>query len=235
MTDERQPDRTWHYGADPDQVADVYLPDPGLNDRSTVALIHGGFWRTTYDRMHIRPLATALADRGHTVFSLEYRRIPGDPDATIADVRAAVAQLPDSVQLIGHSAGGHLVLWLAADPDLSVTVVALAPVADLVMADNLDLGAGAVRAFLGESATSRPDLDPARRPAPRQGVVVLHGERDTTVPIDIGVAYVAATSGPTALVRIPDCGHFEVIDPTSDVWPLLLGQLDRLATGRGIE
>lgn len=235
MPIDRPPDRTWQYGSEPDQVADVYLPDAAAPPLSTVALIHGGFWRTTYDRVHLRPLAIALADRGHTVFSLEYRRVPGDPDATTSDVRSAVSLLPDDVQLVGHSAGGHLVLWLAAEPDLSVTAVALAPVADLVLADDLDLGAGAVRAFLGSSPHTRPDLDPVRRSAPRRAVVVLHGEQDDTVPIDVGASYSSVMGACARLVAIPECGHFEPIDPTSRVWPLLLGELDRLADRRGIE
>ena len=235
MPIDRPPDRTWEYGSGPDQVADVYVPDAAASPLSTVALIHGGFWRPTYDRVHLRPLAIALADRGHTVFSLEYRRVPGDPDATTSDVRSAISLLPDDVQLIGHSAGGHLVLWLAAEPDLSVTVVALAPVADLVLADDLDLGAGAVRAFLGTSPGSRADLDPVRRSAPRRAVSVIHGEQDDTVPIDIGASYAAVMAPHARLVAIPECGHFEPIDPTSHVWPLLLGELDRLAGLRGIE
>ena len=235
MPNERPPDRTWRYGEDRDHVADVYLPNDGIAPLSTLVLVHGGFWRTTYDRTHLRPLAAALAGRGHTVFSLEYRRIPGDPDATVADVRAAVAQLPENSQLVGHSAGGHLVLWLAAEPDLTVTTVALAPVADLALADDLNLGAGAVRAFLGSSAVGRPDLDPARRATPRHGVVVLHGKQDDTVPIEVGASYAELMSPTALLVAIPGCGHFEPIEPDSPAWPVLLRELDRLAEGRGIE
>ena len=45
-------------------------------------------------------------------------------------------------------------------------VVGLAPVADLELAERLDLGSGAVRVFLGGGAAGRPDLDPVRLPAP---------------------------------------------------------------------
>ncbi len=235
MPNERPPDRTWPYGDGPDQVADVYVPEDTAPTLSTVVLIHGGFWRATYDRKHLRPLATALAGRGHTVFSLEYRRIPGDPDATVSDVHTAVAQLPEGAQLVGHSAGGHLALWLAAEPGLTATTLALAPVADLVLADDLNLGSGAVRAFLGSGAADRTDLDPRRRPAPRNGVVVLHGEQDDTVPIEVGASYAAAMGPAARLVALPDCGHFEPIEPASAAWPALLRELDRLASGLGIE
>lgn len=235
MPNERPPDRTWTYGREPDQVADVYAANGVVAPLSTVVLIHGGFWRPAYDRTHIRPLAAALADRGHTVFSLEYRRIPGNPDATTSDVRAALALLPDGVQLIGHSAGGHLVLWLAGDPDLTVTAVALAPVADLVLAQDLDLGSGAVPAFLGSGAEERPDLDPTRRPTPRMGVVVIHGSDDDIVPLSVGSSYVNTMAPIARLVSLPGCGHFEPIDPTGSAWAVLVGELDRLSSGRGIE
>lgn len=229
MPSDRVPDRTWTYGEHPDQTADVYLPAPGVPERSTIVIVHGGFWRPIYDRTHIRPLAAALADRGHEVFSLEYRRIPGEPDATVADVRLATSLLPANVQLVGHSAGGHLVLWLAGEPALTVTTVALAPVGDLALASRLGLGSGAVESFLGCSPADRPDLDPARRGAPPNAVTVIHGMRDDVVPISVGESFAAATGA--RLVPLPDCGHFEVIEPDTVAWPVLVAELDRLADG----
>ncbi len=239
MPSDAPPDRTWQYGPDPDQVADIYLPAASQIPRSTVVVVHGGFWRPVYDRLHVRPLAAALAARGHGVVSLDYRRTPGHPDATTGDVRSAVELLPRardslgladrSVQLVGHSAGGHLVLWLAGEPGVTATVVALAPVADLVVADSLGLGGGAVTAFLGASASARPDLDPARRTAPHGGISVIHGALDDIVPVSVGASYVSAVAPAARLVLIPDCGHFELIDPTGLAWPVLTGELDRLA------
>src|SRR5687767_5756925 len=108
-----------------------------------VALIHGGFWRPAYDRVHLRPMAAALRDLGWEVVSIEYRRVPGDPDATVSDVRAALsAAAPDVIA--GHSAGGHLALWAAAT--MGLKAVALAPVADLRLAEELNLDGGAVKA-----------------------------------------------------------------------------------------
>jgi acetyl esterase/lipase len=234
----RPPDATWAYGGRPEQVADVYAGASGQPPRATVVVIHGGFWRPVYDRAHVRPLAAALADDGYLVVSLEYRRVPGMPDDTIADLEQALAALPPlltdhaahgvPVIVVGHSAGGHLALLLSADEALGLPCLALAPVADLATAERRDLGSGAVAAFLGESAGDRPDLDPAQDAAPRHPVTVLHGADDSIVPAAISASYAAAHPGAVRMVVAPDCAHFELIDPLSPVWPLVQTELARL-------
>jgi acetyl esterase/lipase len=95
-----------------------------------VIFLHGGFWRSSYDRAHAGPLSEALAAAGFAVCAPEYRRT-GQPEGgwpgTFDDVAAAVDTLPqlaaqvscgmadpDRVVLAGHSAGGHLALWAAS-------------------------------------------------------------------------------------------------------------------------
>ena len=232
------PDGTWAYGDDADQVADLYLPagDSGT-DRPTVLLVHGGFWRPEYDRVHLRPMAHALALAGNRVVLVEYARRPGDPDAGLADLGAALTGLPatladSGVVAVGHSAGGHLALLLAAQSSTPlVGCLALAPVADLSRAQALDLDGGAVRAYLGGDAAMRPDLDPCQRPS-LVPVTVLHGVADSVVPIALAESYCAQQ--PARLVRA-DCAHFEPIDPTSPAWPAVLRELAALAPRRGIE
>jgi len=66
-------------------------------------------------------MSSALAEAGWTTLTLEYRRISGQPDVTLQDITTALETLPARVSqhngkllLTGHSAGGHLVLWVAA-------------------------------------------------------------------------------------------------------------------------
>jgi acetyl esterase/lipase len=229
------PTSTWQYGADRDQVSDVFLPD--VSAGPILALVHGGFWRPEYDRSHLRPLASALRDLGHPVVNLEYRREPGDPDRGLADLRAALDQLAHEPPpgcpagppiVIGHSAGGHLALLLAADrPARVIGCVALAPVADLTLANDLELDAGAVRAFLGSPAADRADLDPAAGPGPAVPTTILHGSTDSLVPLALSVSYVASAGGRARLVALADTGHFELIDPRSNAFAELLGAVDR--------
>lgn len=233
-----EPTRTWVYGTHPDQVADVYHgPTPA---RSVVVAIHGGYWRPAYDRTHLRPLCSSLSDHGHLVVSLEYRRIPGNPDATLDDCRQAWAALPAllseshaaglPVVLLGHSAGGQLALLLASEK--GAPCLALAPIADLLLADALGLDAGAVRDFLGTPASDRPDLDPARASVPDAAaprVVVLHGSGDTLVPLKLARSFTTRRGTPVRLDVVPGIGHFELIDPLSAIAPQVRAAIDELA------
>lgn len=184
-----EPDLVLAYGPGPDEVADVRL---GNEQQPLVVMLHGGFWRPEYDRRHLRPMTEAVAAAGFTVAAPEYRRIPGDPDATCEDVRVALRVLPvelrgrydGRVVVAGHSAGGHLALWAASTAPAAGlhATLALAPVTDLVAAERDGLGDGAVAAFLGGFAAGRRDLDPIRcvsAQRPERPVHLLHGLADT--------------------------------------------------------
>ena len=230
------PDATVAYGSNPNQVGDIRYGRRGVQ-LPLLVLIHGGFWKPRYDKAHLEAMSSALAAAGWTVLTLEYRRIPGRPDATLQDIASALEILPPSVQrqngkmlLVGHSAGGHLALWAAvrcATPVLQ-GAVALAPVADLRLADKLDLGSGAVRRFLGSAPDDRPDINPVRLPAPGVAVTIVQGSADATVPPAVGASY-CATFPETRLVELPDTGHFALIDPYNDAWPSVIEEVRRLS------
>jgi acetyl esterase/lipase len=228
----RPPDRLLRYGEHADQVIDIWH---GENYRPVVIFVHGGFWRPEYDRLHARPLGEALAAEGWPVASIEYRREPGRPDATVEDIRTVLdrqSELFDDLGtgfvLAGHSAGGQLVLWAAAtmNPIGLRGTVALAPVADLVLAEHLNLGDDAVPEFFGD--VIRADLDPVQLPAPITPVVIVHGTDDIRVPISLAESYVEAH--PTArLERVEDASHYDVIDPLSAAWHVVTAELTRLS------
>lgn len=226
-----EPPRTVAVGDDPDQVMDLW-PDGGPG-RPLVVLVHGGFWRPRFDRMHLRPMAAALNALGLPVASLEYRRVPGDPDATVADVLAglrAARAVAGPVVAVGHSAGGHLVLHAAAvEPSLVRATVPLAPVADLALADAENLGEGAVRAYLGGPAAGRTDLDPAAGPPPPGPVTIVHGDTDDRVPPAVSRSY-AGRHPSVRLVELPGCDHFAVVDPLSAAWETVTREILAAAT-----
>lgn len=226
-----EPPRSVAVGDDPDQVMDLW-PDGGPG-RPLVVLVHGGFWRPPIDRTHLRSMAAALNALGLPVASLEYRRVPGDPDATVADVLAglrAARAVAGPVVAVGHSAGGHLVLHAAAvEPSLVRATVPLAPVADLALADAEDLGDGAVRAYLGSPAAGRTDLDPAAGPTPPGPVTIVHGDADDRVPLPVSRSY-AGRHPSVRLVELPGCDHFAVVDPLSAAWETVTREILAAAT-----
>ena len=152
---------TVRYGDLPDQVVDLTFPTTRAATAPLpplVVLLHGGFWRVAYDRLHVRVVADALTALGYAVANVEYRRVGGGGGwpSTFDDVARAVDAVEealagrvdlDAVAYVGHSAGGHLALWAALRDRLPVGapgraerpprvrgVMALAPVADLVAA-----------------------------------------------------------------------------------------------------
>ena len=242
------PDAVLRYADHEDGVVDVHLP-AGPGPHPLVVLLHGGFWKQAFDRRHNRPMARALVEAGCVVAAPEYRRVSGAGGwpATGDDVAAAVAALPDllaglgvtttTTTVGGHSAGGHLALWLAGLGTLPVDrVVALAPVADLEVAARERLGDGATQALLGGTPSEAPEAyaaaDPMQRLAhadPATELVVLHGVADTVVPV--GLSRGLAARFPRVDLREQDCGHFELIDPHSAVWPAVREALT--GAGRG--
>ncbi len=230
------PDTTVSYGTLPEHIADVRFGDERAIHRPLVVIVHGGFWRPTIDRAHTGPMAVALAERGWTVAAIEYRRVPGQPDLTIEDVRNALVTLPERIAkhdgrelVVGHSAGGHLTLWAASarPTERLVGALALGPAADLRLAQERQLGDGAAMAFLGVEAEQRADLDPKRMPSPQIPTRIVHGMQDEIVPIALAESY-CETHPQAKLLRLRDAGHFAVIDPRSHEWPSVRKELERL-------
>lgn len=238
------------YGDDPAQFAELYRPE--TPSRGVVVVIHGGYWKAAYDLSLGRPLAEDLAGRGWTVWNLEYRRVGegGGVPTTLDDVAAgidALADVPDldltRVITLGHSAGGHLAAWAAARgrfprwaPErVSLThAIAKAGVLDLASAYRASLGTGAVGGFVGAPPGAAYDeIDPIRQVPLAVPIWCVHGEDDTTVPISQSESYVAkarAAGARAELVSFPG-DHFDLIDPDSEAWGLVVGILHDIGAG----
>jgi acetyl esterase/lipase len=225
-----QPTNSISYGNASDQSIDFYLPE--TTSKPLVVLVHGGFWRSEYDRKHLSPLAKALADSGWPVALIEYRRIIGNPDATLQDVTSAMAKLSEDFAptiLLGHSAGGHLALLIGNKYQVK-GVIALAPVTDLIRSEEMDLDEGAVSDFLGAPAKLRPDLNPIELSPLKTKVRIIHGSSDIRVPIQSSREYVSKMDiNSTDLLELENTGHFELIDPRSDVFSKICRELTALS------
>ena len=226
------------YGTDEFQFGELYLP-AGTGPHPVAIVIHGGYWRARYDLRHIGHFCLALAKAGIAAWSLEYRRLGnagGGFPGTFDDVQAGAMHLEKiameraldmkRVVATGHSAGGHLVLWLAKQRVAPLRgVVPLAPVSDLRSAWELKLSSNVVEEFLGGSPSAVPERYKAASPMEMAPIGVkqrvIHGDRDDVVPVSMSREYVAAArmSGDDAtLIEPKGAGHFELIDPRSAAW-----------------
>ncbi|HEY2832251.1 MAG TPA: prolyl oligopeptidase family serine peptidase [Sporichthyaceae bacterium] len=246
------------YGDKVDQRAEIVAPPTGTG-HPLVIVVHGGFWRAMYDRGHTAGQCIGLARAGYVAAALEYRRVGngGGWPTTFADVAAGIDALPgllgalvdpDRVLLMGHSAGGHLVLWAAgrhrlpadapghrATPSRLRGVVALGAVADLHWAQEHRAGNSAALDLMGAGPDS-PDgrwnaADPARLVPTGISTVLLHGQHDDAVPIGCANSYMQAAlaaGDPCRLKFLPGVGHFEFLDPRSVAWAQVMTALDGL-------
>jgi acetyl esterase/lipase len=250
--------RTYNYGPLTSQEGDLYLPQ--VSRPPVLCLLHGGFWRMPYGRDELTAMAKDLAARGYVVWNVEYRRlgVPGGGwPGTLHDVVSAIDHLAtlvkDGIELdlnrvvvAGHSAGGHLALWVAArkkPANISslvrvhpIAAAGLAAITDLARTFELNAGRGAVKEFLGGSPSQYPDRYAAASPIEllplgvRQ--LIIHGVRDEALPIDLSRNYVnaAQASGDCVeFVELPDAGHMDFLDPDSKahltLWKWLAAQV----------
>lgn len=258
----KAPDAKLSYGKDPLQVGELRLPStPGPHP--VVIMIHGGCWLPIFDMQNTAALADALRERGFATWNIEYRAV-GTPGGgwpgTFQDVAASADYLRtiakqyaldlDHVTAIGHSAGGHLALWLAGRHNIPTTseiytanplhiqkVIALGAVTDLKTFRPLaksGCGSDAVGGLLGNTPekiaqhyrdASPPELLPLGVPQ-----VLLFGKEDEAVPPSNGEAYVntaKAKGDDIVMVVIEGAAHHEFTTPNSITWPVLLKALQR--------
>ena len=238
---------TRSYGSDPAQVYDILPPASGAAAATgTVVVVHGGFWRAEYDREHALPEARAFAAAGYHVAVAEYRRVGmpgGGVPGTLDDVRDLVAAvtadvaLPKPLVLVGHSAGGHLVVWAAGQPwagDRGIAgVVSLAGVIDLGAADRLHLGGDAARDFVsaGPGTPAWTSADPMSTLPPEVPVRLVNGADDDVVPPEVADDYIGkarAAGGDVTVQVVPDADHFAVIDPSTPAFAAVLAAIHSL-------
>jgi acetyl esterase/lipase len=195
-------------------------------------MIHGGFWRVRFDLTYAGHLCSALTAAGYVTTNIEYRRVGeegGGWPGTVEDVRRAIAFARERIGrvptvVLGHSAGGHLGLCMAAEmPDLC-GVVALGAVSDPRRAWELGLGSGAAAEFFGGSPEEFPERYAMRRPV--CPAVLVHGTADEVVPVEMGRGFPGAR-----VVELPGADHFDVVDPQTEAFQeATMGALSALVT-----
>lgn len=248
------PDATISYGDDAFQKIDVWLPK-AEGPFPTALTVHGGCWTTGIaDRGLMNWIADDLRQEGIAVWNIDYRGVDrpgGGYPGTFLDAAMAADALTanaerflfdkDHIVAVGHSAGGHLALWLAARPNLLASsalhtahplpiahVISLGGLPDLeATAASPDNGCGTdvVAQLVGTPSANHPDIY-ADTSVPRLlpiGVPqdLVNGHEDSIVPIRLATGYVAQAeaAGDTAILHVvPATGHVELVAPESTAW-----------------
>jgi len=250
------------YGDEVNQFADLRLPS-GPDPHPVVVLVHGGGWQSMYHLDLMDAMAEDLTERGYATWNIEYRAVGlagGEWPGTFHDVAGALDYLRElapvygldlaRVVTLGHSAGGHLALWLAArhrlptDSPLRTTdnpldlagVLGLAAAPDLrkVWADPERRFSAIVEQLLGGTPSEVPER--YRQGSPEQllpfGVpqILIHGTEDRSVPLEFSHAYVASArkaGDDVSLVELQGVDHFAVLYPQHAAWQAVVRALER--------
>jgi acetyl esterase/lipase len=251
-----EPDATVEYGSQGMQRVDVWVP-AGAGPHPTVLMVHGGCWQTDIaDRRIMNWIADDLRRRGIAVWNIDYRgvdRAGGGYPGTFLDASAAADALRvhaaaykfDLSPLVatGHSAGGHLALWLAArhrlpagsplrtaDPIRIDSVVSLGGLPDLEEAARPP-GSGCGTEVVGKltggrfADTSVPRLGPIGADQ-----VLVNGLQDRIIPPAYAEGYAGPmrAGGDKVRVRMVDrTGHIELIAPESAAWGVAVAEIER--------
>lgn len=244
-------DATIAYGTEAMQQVDIWVP-AGEGPHPTVLMVHGGCWQSAIaDRSLMDWAAADLRAAGFAVWNIDYRgvdRAGGGYPGTFEDVATAADLLAreaarfgldlNRIVAVGHSAGGHLALWLAGRPRLPVSsplaggqplridhVVSLGGLPDLeATAANPDNGCGgdvvAQLVGLGRvdpyADTSVARLLPIGVP---QDLVLAREDRIVPHRLSLEYAEKAKAAGDTVTLHIvPDSGHVELVSPGTAAW-----------------
>jgi acetyl esterase/lipase len=252
--DRAAPDHHLRYGSDSLQSIDLWLPVLAATRTTlpTVVMVHGGCWQSAIaDRRLMDWVAADLRDAGVAVWNIDYRgvdRAGGGYPGTFHDVAMAADLLLDAAATyaldlsrlvaVGHSAGGHLALWLAArhrlPPASPLAATAPLPISHVVSLGGLpdlaaveaspDNGCGTdvIARLVGAGRSDRftdtsiPCLLPIGVPQ-----TLIDGRDDRIVPDRLGAAYAAAAQAAGDVVErivVPQTGHVELIAPGSGAW-----------------
>ena len=254
-----EPDKRFTYGADPQHFCELTLPraEP---PHPVIVLVHGGGYRDIYDIRPLGQMTQALAGAGFAIWNIEYRRAGngGDYPNMFLDVGAAADHLRriadehalnlDGIITMGHSAGGHLALWLAGrrriaetsvlfspDPLPVAGVVALAPIAHIADALDRGMSAPALQVVVGsqsQRAEYLKDCSPETLLPLAVPQVHIVGSQDHLIRENLG-HYINAASDAgddVELITLEGAGHFELVAVDRPEWQHVTAAAQRLRT-----
>jgi fermentation-respiration switch protein FrsA (DUF1100 family) len=176
--------------------------------RPTVLYFHGNAGNLASRSERVRKYVA----RGFGIFMPSYRGYSGSTGspterANVSDAKLAYDALrkegiaPENVILYGESLGSGVAVQVATEKPVG-GVVLDAPYTSIV-----DVAAGAypflpVRPFMFDRYETLRHLREVKAP-----LLIVHGEDDEVIPVEMGRAVYAAANGPKELVTFPGAGH----------------------------
>jgi len=238
------------YGTGPLQFGELRLPE-GKGPFPVAVVIHGGCWtKGVATLQNTAPISSDLTKSGIATWNIEYRQV-GDEDggwpgtfldwgAAVDDLRKLAKTYPldlSRVVVVGHSAGAHAALWVAArhrlpadseiggaDPLPIKAAVALDGPCDLIGFVGMDeeiWGMRAVVPLMGGTPAEQPTRYAQASP---QALLPL-GQPQFLIsanPLNAAKAQeyqkLARAKGDRVEVLSIDTGHFELIAPGQAAW-----------------
>jgi acetyl esterase/lipase len=238
------------YGFGPIQVGELRLP-PGKGPFPVAIVIHGGCWLKGMATMRMTsPIADALTKRGFATWNIEYRQL-GDDGAgwpgTFEDWALAADHLRflaktepldlKRVIAVGHSAGGHAAVWLAARPQLSGKLRGENPVPIKAVVDidgPADLasfipvqkqicgGRAVIDQLMGGTPETQADRfkdgDPARRLPLHTAQLLVASTVLLPAEADAYAARARAAGDRVEVLKLENAGHFDPVAPGTPAW-----------------
>jgi acetyl esterase/lipase len=175
-------------GGDVEIHCDIYRPPAGTEKHMAIVHLHGGGWRGG-SKDTLAAKITPITARGYVSVAAQYRLTGAAPwPAQIEDVKTQVrwahdnaerlAVDPKKIAVAGYSAGGHLALIAAGDPELPLA-------ACIAFYAAADVGDDALRAMLlppgADDAAVHTANAMSHLHAGFPPTILYHGLADTTV------------------------------------------------------
>jgi len=174
----------------------------------TILYFHGNAGNLANRSERVRRYVT----RGYGVLFLSYRGYGGSTGtpserANVADAKRAYDTLiadgiaPDDIIVYGESLGSGVAVQLAADNDIGGLILD-APYTTIVDVAALAYPYLPVRPFMLDRYETMRYLPRVKTP-----LLVLHGEDDRVIPLDMGKAVYGAANAPKEIATFPGAGH----------------------------
>lgn len=237
------------------QVGELRLPSTNSDQASPlVIIIHGGCWVSSYADYHFMDdFSNAVTRLGYATWNIEYRALGtgGEWPVIFQDINKAVDYVrtlsqnfpvdANKVAVIGHSAGGHLALWVASRKNLKSDsilytenpltirgVISLAGIANVTaynscgtLANNV-IGNPIVPST-NELTRRLLETSPLQMLPIQTKTILISGKTDGIVPSAIGIEYSSQASNlgdNSKHYILQGLGHFDLIYPNVTDWSL---------------